>query len=352
MKKVKISRYQLMLLLIGFNYGIIINPAASAKQDAWLAVIVTTFAAVPIVFLYVYISLLNPGKTLIDILKDYFGKYIGGLVGLFYVWYFVHLAAIVMRNYADFVNIVIFPETPIVFIIISLSLITAYVVRLGLEVMGRAVEIFVPFIPLEVIFVTVLLFASMDLNNWKPFLEYGIGPILKAVQSLISFPVGEIVVFLMIFPAINNRKELLKSSVAAVLLSGSIFLIINLRDLFVLGADMFYRATFPSATALRLIPNINLDPFYLVATLLGGSIKVTVCIYAATVALAQIFNIEDYKPFVYPMVAFMIALSIWLYDSLFELIDWSINNYFYYSFPFEFIIPVILLIITLIKKYR
>jgi len=218
--------------------------------------------------------------------------------------------------------------------------------------MGRGAEIFIPIVIAQVVFITVILFFSMDLNNWKPFLENGLIPVLKTVQILIGFPVGEIVIFLMIFPAINKRKDLLKSSLIAVSIAGAIFLLINVRDLFVLGADMFYRATFPSATAVRLIPDINLDPFYLVGVIVGGSIKVTICIYAAVIALAQIFNIDNYKPFVYPMVALMIALSIWLYDSLFELIQWSLDNYFYYAFPFQFIIPIILLIISIIKRVK
>ncbi len=352
MDKVKISKYQLILLLVGFIYGVIINPAAASKQDAWLAVLITSIAALIIVLLYVYISLLNPEKTLIEILQESFGQYIGGFIGLLYVWYFLHLAAIVIRNYGDFVNIAIFPETPVTFIIISISIITAYVVRQGLEVMGRGAEIFIPIVIAQVVFITVILFFSMDLNNWKPFLENGLIPVLKTVQILIGFPVGEIVIFLMIFPAINKRKDLLKSSLIAVSIAGAIFLLINVRDLFVLGADMFYRATFPSATAVRLIPDINLDPFYLVGVIVGGSIKVTICIYAAVIALAQIFNIDNYKPFVYPMVALMIALSIWLYDSLFELIQWSLDNYFYYAFPFQFIIPIILLIISIIKRVK
>ncbi len=352
MDKVKISKFQLIVLLIGFIFGIIINPAAAAKQDAWLAILITFIAGMIIVLLYVYISLWNPEKTLIEILKEYFGKYIGGFIGLFYVGYFIHLAAIVIRNYGDFINIAIFPETPVTFIIISISIITAYVVRKGLEVMGRGAEIFVPLVIVEVVFVTVLLFASLDVTNWKLFLERGIEPIFKTVQTLISFPIGEIVIFLMIFPAINKEKELLKSTIIAVSVAGAIFLTVTLRDLLVLGADMFYRATFPTATALRLVPEINLDPFYLVGVVIGGSIKVTICIYAAVMALAQIFNIDNYKPFVYPTVALTIALSIWLYDSLFELIQWSLNNYFYYAFPFQFIIPIILLIISIIKRRK
>lgn len=350
MDKVRISKHQLIFLMVGFIYGIIISPQATAKQDAWFAVLITTIAALFILTLYVYISLLNREKTLIEILKKRFGKYIGGLIGLLYVWYFLHLAAIVIRNYGDYVNMAIFPETPVVFIIISLSIITAYVVRQGLEVMGRGVEIFVPLVIIEVLFVTILLYGQMDFSNWKPFLGNGFMPVLKTVQTIISFPVGEIVIFLMIFPAINKEKDLLKSALIAASTAGGLFLIVTFRDLFVLGADMLYRTTFTSATALRLIPDINLDVFYMVAALLGGSIKVTVCIYAAVVGFAQVFDVDNYKPFVYPMVALMIALSIWLYESFFDLTQWSMENYFYYAFPFQFIIPIILLIISIVKR--
>lgn len=350
MNRVLISRHQLVVLIIGFIYGVVINPAAAARQDAWLAILITSFAAFGVVLFYVFITLLNPGKTLIGILKEYFGEFMGGLVGLFYVWYFLHLAAIVIRNYGDFISITIFPETPLTFNILAVSLLIAYAVRQGLEVMARVSEIFVPFIPLEVVAVTLLLIPAMDTTNWKPFLEHGIMPVLEAVQILIGFPVGELVIFLMIFPHLNNKKELIKSALLAVFVIGTTFLIINVRDLFVLGGDMFYRDIYPSAIAVRLIPDINLDPFYLVAILIGGSLKVAICIYAAAMGLTEVFNLDNYKPFVLPLTALMVALSIWLYDSLFAATEWSIKNYFYYALPFQFIIPGALLVISLIKR--
>ncbi|MFW6035918.1 MAG: GerAB/ArcD/ProY family transporter [Halothermotrichaceae bacterium] len=352
MNKVRISKYQLIMMVLGFMYGVVINPAASAKQDGWLVIILTTFAAVPVVFLFVYISLLNPEKNLLEILKRHFGKYVGSIIGLLYVWYFLHLAAIVIRNFGDFVVITIFPETPVLAVIIAMAVVIAFAVRKGLEVMARSTEILIIFVPVSVIIITSLMLGSVDIKNWKPFLEKGIIPVLKVVKTLIGFPVGELVIFLMIFPALNDKKKLLKSTLIGVFSVGLIFFIVNVRDLFVLGADMYSRSTFPSALAIRLIPKVNLDPFYLVSLLLGGSLKVAICIYAAVKGLAEIFSIDNYKPFVLPMTALMVALSIWLYESFFEVTTWSEKNYFAYAFPFEFIIPIILLLMSIYKKYK
>jgi len=73
--------------------------------------------------------------------------------------------------------------------------------------------------------------------------------------------------------------------------------------------------------------------------------------YAAVMGIAQLFNLGDFKPFVGPTAAMIIALSIWLYDSLFEMIQFT-EIWPYYSLPFQIVIPLLLLIISWIKQKR
>jgi spore germination protein KB len=118
----------------------------------------------------------------------------------------------------------------------------------------------------------------------------------------------------------------------------------------VLGPDMFSRHYFPSAMTAKVLSGINLAPILDVNRLIGGSVKISVCIYATVMGIKQVFNLKDYKVLVLPVVAFMVTLSIWLYDSVFQTVSWSEKYYFIYAFPFQFIFPTIILLVSLWKK--
>lgn len=152
-KDVKISSVQLSILIMGFLFGstAIINVATGAAQDAWLAYVIGWAGGFILIGIYAHISLLNPGRTLIEILKDNFGRYPGSIIAVLYIWYFIHLAALVLRNFGEYMVTAIYPETPILFVIILFALTIAYAVKNGLEVLSRTAEIFFPLLLFSVI---------------------------------------------------------------------------------------------------------------------------------------------------------------------------------------------------------
>ena len=348
--KVRISKYQLGALIIAFIFGMVINPAAQAKQDAWLVMLLAWFIGFGIAGFFVLIAQMYPDKTLIQMLKSTFGNILGSFIGLLYCWYFIHLAAIVIRNHSEFIHIHIYPETPKYFIIGILIFLIAYIVRNGLEVMGRVAELFVPVIPLLVIFMTLLLLGEFNFTNYKPFLAQGIGPVLQGVKTLIGFPYGELVIFLMIFPALNDKKDLLKTTWISIFIIGFVLVVLTVREIMVLGPDMFYRHIFPASLTAKMIPGVKLDPIIDLNMLIGGNTKVAICIYAAVRGIKEIFNLKSYRLLVLPIIAFTFVLSLWLYDTILETVDWSAQYYFIYAFPFEFIFPSIILVVSLWKK--
>lgn len=353
-RDVKISGFQLSMLIIGFIFGssAIMNPSAGVGQDAWLAYLIGLGGGFILMGIYVLIARLNPDKTLIEILRINFGKYLGSVIALFYIWFFIHLAALVLRNFGEYMNILVYAETPILFIIISYALVIAYLVKSGLEVMGRISEILVPLLPLLVFFLFLALIPVYETSSFSPFLEQGIAPVLKTAFSIVTFPFGETVIFLMIFPYLNKKENTLKSAHLSMLIAGLILINSTVRDLMVLGPDMFFRTVFPPAISTKLIPLAVLDPFIAVNLLIGGGVKISICLFAAVMGITQLLNLKNYKLFVLPTLTITIALSIWVYENTLQMIYWAADIYPYYAIPFQIIIPFILLIISLIRKVK
>ncbi|HHV64124.1 MAG TPA: endospore germination permease [Peptococcaceae bacterium] len=352
MTNVKISGYQLALLIMGFLFGstAVLNPTAMAGQDAWLAYILAWVGGFMLIWLYVRIALINPSLTLVEILKVTFGKYLGTVIALLYIWYFLHLAALVLRDFGEHMNVTVFYRTPMTFIISCFALLIAYCLRKGLEVTGRAAEILMPYLFIFVIIIFFLLIPEYDTNNLFPFLEKGLTPVIQVAFGVLTFPFGETVTFLMIFPALYSPGQLKKVSFAAFGVMGFIILGIIVRDLLSLGPDLLTRLVFPPSLSTELTPELQLEPLISVNFLLGGWVKITVCLYAALVGIAQLLGLNDYKHLVLPLVLLAVGLAMWLYEDLFKMMDWTANVYPYYAFPLQFGIPLLILLVAKIRK--
>jgi len=352
MEKTRISSIQLFLLLTGFLFGstVILAPAKGAKHDAWLSILLGGAGGTLLMGVYAAIASLNPSKTLVDILREKMGKVGGNIIAVLYIWYFIHLASLVFRDFGEFICTVTFPETPMVVVIGLFAFVLLYAINSGIEVMGRLSELLVPVIPLLALVICLSLINIHDFTAFLPILENGLSPVLKAAFDLLSFPFGETVAFLMLFPHLNKKENLKKVVLVSAAFSTLLTMIIFFRDIFVLGHDLMDRSTFiPHLTSL-LIPELNVDPLVDINLLIGGGTKIGVCIYAATRALSQIAGIEDYRNLTGAITTFCVVLSIWVHENVLDLFSWTEKVWPYYSFPFQVVIPLLLLFMSLKKK--
>ncbi|HEY8421670.1 MAG TPA: endospore germination permease [Thermoclostridium sp.] len=352
MEKMKISSIQLFLILSGFLFGstVILAPAKGAKNDAWLAILIGGIIGALLMVIYAAISMLNPSKTLVDILQEKMGNVAGNIFAVLYIWYFIHLSSLVLRDFGEFICTVTFPETPMAVVIGLFAAVLVYIINSGIEVIGRLSELMVPVIPLVVLIISLPVFTVHDFTEFFPILGEGIAPVLSAAYNFICFPYGEAVAFLMVFTHLNKKERLKKIVFIATMVSTLMGVIVFLRDIIVLGTDLISRATFiPHLTSL-LIPGLNVEPLVDINLLIGGGVKISVCIYAATRALSQIAGIDDYRKLTGAIATFCVVLSIWGHENLLDLLDWSESVWPYYSIPFQIVIPLLLLVLSLRRK--
>lgn len=350
-KQVQISTYQFTILLMGFILGstVIIIPGSYADQDAWLAFILGWLGGFLLFSIYLTLYQRHPGKTLVEIHQILLGKWLGNTISILYIWYFLHLGSLVLRNFTEYTLTISLPETPMWFMTILSVFAVAYSVKSGLEVTSRTAELIVPFTFIFNIGVTLLLIPYMKSNNLLPFLKDGIAPVLEASLSVLTFPFGETVIFLMIFPYVNKGKALKKSFITAFLLAGALLLLATFRDIMVLGETGIDRKIFPPHLSTKKIPILNLDPLIGVMFYVTGGTKICICYLAAAIGIGQLTKSNDHRIFTYPIGLILIGLSMWLYTNIPEMLRWAIDVWPYYSIPFQILLPILLLCISFIK---
>lgn len=150
----KQSTYLVIMFLLGT--ATILIRGLEAKQDLWLSIILAMLMTLAMCLIYARLHYLFPHKDLFDILKICFGKLIGKIIGLLYIWFAFHLSALIL-TYNGFVFTTLhFPETPeIAFNILSV-LVGIYAVKLGIEVLARWGNFFL----LILIFIIIFLYCS------------------------------------------------------------------------------------------------------------------------------------------------------------------------------------------------
>ncbi|MHB8063248.1 MAG: GerAB/ArcD/ProY family transporter [Ruminiclostridium sp.] len=355
MQKEIITNKQGIFIMSTFIFGssIITGAGREAKQDVWLAIIIGLIMSFPMVFIYSSLLKLYPGKDLYDILKEVFGNVLGKIISLFYIWYSFHLGALVIANFSGFVNVTSFPETPQTIITVFVGLFCIWVVKAGIEVLGRWSAFAFP-ISVTIIVITIILsMTNINFINLKPIMYDGIKPVLTSSFGFFSFPLAETVVFVMVFNTLKNRDKTFKVFLSSVCISSTIIMAIAVRNILVLGASVTSSLYFPSYLAVR---TLNIGDFFqrfeivvALTFIFGGFVKVSVCLYAATLGVAKVLNIEDYRYLVAPVGFLMMNLACTIYQSMMEMFDWATKTYPYYAIPFQIILPIIILVVAKIK---
>ncbi|MGI6226551.1 MAG: GerAB/ArcD/ProY family transporter [Peptococcales bacterium] len=354
----RIDNIHLIFLIMGVTFGssVIISPGVGVDQNSWLAVLIGLVGGV--FFAYIFFSLAKkfPNKTLMEINDFIYGKFLGKIVSILYLSYFSIVTALVLRNFSDFLTITIYQETPAVVLIGSTVLISASAVRNGIEVITRCSLLLVPITLFSYLILTIFLHPQMDLNNLLP-IHFPFKNMLKVSFKAATFPFGETVVFLMVIAYLNkhNLKSMKKFALSGIILPGIVLLIASARNVAVLGATMEL-SVYSALEAVELI-NVGeiftrLEILYIFSMFSVGFIKVAVFYYAITLGTAQLLGLRSYLPLVLPIGVSLTVLSITIFESVFENILWNNNIYPLYALPFQFLIPLVTLILARTKSNK
>ena len=354
MNKEIISRKQGISIAIMYLLGsILIFGTTEAGKDSWLVVIVAAIAAIPIIFMFARLMNLHPGKDFFEILTELFGKIVGKILIFLYILFGIHLAALIVNNYSSFIITSSLAETPKYIIAIMLVVICIGAAKKGLEVIGRWAEIAVFFVVLSITMLTILSLPYIDFLNIKPILYNGWKPVIGASFSLVSFQFAELFIFIFMLNSLKSGQSIYKVAYWGLGVSATILTIVFARVILVLGepvAKMYYYSTQPSTSIINLGEFIQrLDIINPLIVFLNDFIEITICLIFVSKGLTKLFNIREYKKVVAPLGLTIFVLSLILYSSTMEDIAW-IKYYKYYAFPFQFVFPIIILIVAEIKN--
>ncbi|MGP7818883.1 GerAB/ArcD/ProY family transporter [Niallia sp. 01092] len=357
MESAKITSFQLFCLIILFELGtaIMVPLGLDAKQDAWIAILTGMVGGILIFCMYAYLYSHFPQLLLTGYVRIIFGKYIGLLIAILYILFFLYGAARDLRDGVELLALS-YDETPISVLSIILMMVISYALYRGIEVLARTGELYFLFFLFTGTLAPLFLMLSnvVDVDHVLPILENGWKPIFSSVyKQTVMFPFGEIIGFTMILPYLNNRKAGFKIGITAIICSGVILSAVVFLEISVLGLIKLKQLIFPFLSMMQQIQVggfiQRLDAFVEVSLIINDFFKVAVFFYAALIGCADLFNVSKNK-LVIPLGVIICVTSIFMAE--------DIEHHFMqgefvlkYIFPiFAVVLPFLLMIVEMIRK--
>jgi spore germination protein KB len=360
MEKAKISPKQLFVVVVLFEMGsaILVGLASSAKQDAWISILLGMLAGILLFLVYHRLFLFYPDLPLTSYIQKIVGKWVGRTLALMYIVYFIYLAGRVLRDFGELLTSTIYTNTPMVFLITVLLVTIAYAIHKGFEVIARVGEIFFGVVYLMAIvgFFLIIFSGLIHLENLRPMLENGIVTILKTtMRETLTFPFGEMIVFTMLLPYLNKPKKARMMCILGMVLSGVNITIASIVNIATLGVDLFVRAPYPllaTVGKIQLAQFIErLDVLFMLYLMIAGFIKVAIFYYAAVIGTADLFQFKNYRKISLPIGMIVLLAAIVMAQNYMEHIKEGLQVVpIFLHWPFQIIIPVTLLGIAYIRE--
>ncbi|MFY2307131.1 GerAB/ArcD/ProY family transporter [Lysinibacillus fusiformis] len=359
-EKVKISPFELCILVIFFSIGtsILMIPSSIAtetKQDAWLSSILSIVICAGLAYFYFLCSRRLEKKSYLQYLESVYGKVLGKIIGLLYVFFFFFGIISLLYYFGIFTTTQMLPNTPIKVLYVLLTIPVILIVRAGLEVLARCGEILIFWTILLFILLVVFLLPEIDIENLKPSLEASLKDQTKAILIFLSHSGFPLIIFLMIFPKHINRQEQAKWSFinGSILGAGVVAIMISMCIL-VLGSSNTARQLYPSyalAKSISLFGIIErIEPLMAAIWLITIFFKTSIYFYVCVIGLAQIFEVKSYRFFAIPIGLLAIILTTVFYPNYEYRILWDSKNWISLSIIFGILIPLLTLIIDSLRR--
>lgn len=357
MQKEMISMRQAICMIVLFLFGssALMGMGSGTGQDAWIVIIIAAVLGSLISIVYARVISLFPERNLYDIAQVIFGKIIGKLIIALMTWYAIHLAALVVRNYSEFIQIVALEETPQLVMMLVMLFIIGYMAFSGMGILSKWVMIATVLVLIVVLFTVVLSIKQVNLTNILPIMTHDFTTMTSASLKIFAFPFAETVVFLALADSIKKSDNPYKIYLYGIFIGALILIITFLRNLMILGVPMLEKSYFPSYTAARII-NIGelfsrIEITIFSNFILGGITKISICLFAAIKGVEKLFNIKSNAKIVFLISLIILLISKFQFNSVIEMMKF-IDIYYIYAVPFQIIIPLLIWIGAEIKTRK
>ena len=358
----KISGTQIFWMMFTLEVGqtillIIPSTIRTAKQDAWISMVIAGLVGIALTFLATTLGSLYPNQTMIEFSQTILGKWLGKLMMIPYLlpWYWIN--GITVREFGDFIITALFHNTPLWVIVFTAMVLLIFIIyQGGVEGIGRLSEIVGPMVLLMITFVIILNLGNMNWHYMLPiYQDSGWLSILKGSYTPVAAFFGESLMMTMFVFFMDKPDQASSRAMWGVGLAVFMVTIGTLAVILTFGPNLPSRFLYPVYDLSRFISVMefiqNVDILIVIIWFFSIFVKLALYMFLACYGTAQMFHLKDWRKvawFLAP-ISFIMAVSIK---------NMQIFTHYYYkifvipiAFPVYMIgIPLLLLVVGKIRK--
>jgi spore germination protein KB len=328
MIKEKIANRQLFYILFMMRTTAVIAflpvlTSADAAQDAWLAAIFTCLGTALIALLVAGLGTRFPEQTAVQYGQELLGPWPGKIPALILLWAFLVIAATDTRIYGEMLVTSFLTETPLAFLIGVMVITAAIGAREGIEVLARVADVIFPLFVLMLSLSLLLPLPAFRAFNLEPVLARGLGPVLRATITPVAVG-AQLLVMTELIPNLTTPRLATRTALWAMVGTGFVLVLVALVTVGILGPDFGSRSPFPFYTLTRAIEISEylqrVEAPIILAWGLGVFVGISVTLYTGARGVAQVLNLADYRPLVFPMAVIQGTYAIHAYEDIFQIL--------------------------------
>lgn len=353
--KISPGQFNALLITTVLPTALLFVPAVTvslAGRDAWMTEIIVTVFGIMVVIVSTLLGFRFPDKTIIQYSGDILGKYLGKLIGLAYLFFFFNTTAVIIREFADFLFIAYMPRTPLLMFIVISVMLAAYAVKSGLEVIARMNQFVLLLMFLSVAGIFSLVLKEFHPEYLFPILENGVKPVIRGGLTPSAWR-GEVFIMVMFIPYLNKYQKARVSGLKSMVILTAVLVldIIICLGVFGIRVGQFVFPVYYLAYYIGIAGFIErIEAVVLGLWVTGVTVKVAIWYYAAVLASSQLFGLKNHKTVVFPVGLILGVWSVAVFTNTTEIIQFFAEEFPYYAFTFEIMIPLGLLILAVIRK--
>jgi len=357
--KDRITTIQAVIIISNYilGTGILTLPRVATEKvntpDTWLTVILGGLIAMVAGVIMVKLGQRFPGKTFYQYSQEIVGKWMGKLLSLILVCYFVMMGGFHIRALVEVTSLFLLEGTPYWAIAMPFMWIGLYLIIGGINPIARLFEIILPITVGVFLVVAFMSFKIFEVDNLRPVLGLGIMPVLKGIKTTALSYIGfESMLIIMAF--MKQPNQAVKAVLVGIFIPLIFYLITIVMVIGGLSVDDVVTKTWPTIDLMRSfeMPGLLFERFeslLLVIWIMQMFTCFNVSHYAASLGLAQLFK-KNIHPFMFGLlpVIYIISMTPKNTNDLFKLGD-TMGNVAFFLFGIQ---PPLLLLVLKLKKRK
>jgi len=347
----KITHRQIIILGIIYMLPFVINEVRSlsaAKQHTYITYMVAAAIFVGILWMLSRSAKRFPDQTLFQSLTVRF-PIVGRVICSLYLVFFLYILARDIRIVADYTNVILLPNTPLIAISLCIVATVIFVTRGGMRTLISLSELMGPLFILSLLFMLIMLLKVLDFGNIMPIFHLNIQGVSEGTWLVLS-STGQIIVLPFIISSKDYRyRDLFKSLVISTLL---IVLVVFMLIL-TIGVPVAERLMYPSYELVREIRIADfLDRFDLLLVAVWYPlifINMAISLYVICYGLKIMIPSISGKMMAAPIGLLSFSCSWWFFHDAVQMLDFN-HQWPWIAIVFEIMIPIVIFVLLRPRK--